>query len=75
MASSSSAAPVRIAPSILAADFARLGEEVRAFFGGLNGASMRTSRGGGSPAACREQHARLMQRLETDRGRRAGQRA
>jgi len=30
MASSSSAAPVRIAPSILAADFARLGEEVRA---------------------------------------------
>jgi argininosuccinate lyase len=54
---------------------ADLGEEVRAFFGGLNGASMRTSRGGGSPAACREQHARLMQRLETDRGRRAGQRA
>ncbi|MEL0075807.1 MAG: hypothetical protein VW708_06700, partial [Ilumatobacter sp.] len=54
---------------------ADLGGEVRAFFGGLNGASMRTSRGGGSPAACREQHARLMQRLETDRGRRAGQRA
>ena len=30
MAPSSKAAPVRIAPSILAADFANLGEEVRA---------------------------------------------
>ena len=49
-----------------------LGEEVRAFFGGANGAAMRTSRGGGSPAAARDQHARLLARLDDDRSRRDG---
>ena len=49
-----------------------LGEEVRGFFGGVNGAAMRTSRGGGSPAAARDQHARLMARLQADESRRGG---
>ncbi|MGA1588893.1 MAG: hypothetical protein ACO38I_09910, partial [Ilumatobacteraceae bacterium] len=47
-----------------------LGEEVRAFFGGLNGAAMRTSRGGGSPSAARDQHVRLLARLSDDQSRR-----
>jgi len=47
-----------------------LGEEVRAVFGGRNGAAMRTSRGGGSPSAARDQHVRLLARLSDDQSRR-----